>query len=52
MIYKEVDGVVIVTPTFTHADYIKQVSKYVKNIFVEKPLTDTLESSIEIVKSC
>ncbi|WP_072681712.1 Gfo/Idh/MocA family protein [Arcobacter sp. LA11] len=45
-----IDGVVIVTPTFTHADYIKQVSKYVKNIFVEKPLTDTLESSIEIVK--
>lgn len=44
-----VDGVVIVTPTFTHADYIKQVSKYVKNIFVEKPLTDTLESSKEIV---
>jgi len=43
------DGVIIVTPTFTHADYIKQVSKYVKNIFVEKPLTDTLESSKEIV---
>ncbi len=47
---QNVDGVVIVTPTFTHADYIKQVSKYVKNIFVEKPLTDTFESSIEIVK--
>ncbi len=47
---QKVDGVVIVTPTFTHADYIKQVSKYVKNIFVEKPLTDTLESSKDIVK--
>lgn len=46
---QNVDGVVIVTPTFTHADYIRQVSKYVKNIFVEKPLTDTLESSKEIV---
>lgn len=45
-----VDGVVIVTPTFTHADYIKQVAKYVKNIFVEKPLTDTLKSSKEIVQ--
>lgn len=44
-----VDGVVIVTPTFTHADYIRQVSKYVSNIFVEKPLTDTLESSQQIV---
>lgn len=47
---QEVDGVIIVTPTFTHADYIKQVSKYVKNIFVEKPLADTLESSKEIVQ--
>ncbi len=45
---KEVDGVVIVTPTFTHYDYIKQVSQYVKNIFVEKPLTDTIETSREI----
>ncbi|QOY52679.1 Gfo/Idh/MocA family protein [Candidatus Sulfurimonas baltica] len=47
---QKIDGVIIVTPTFTHTDYIKQVSKYVKNIFVEKPLTDTLESSKEIVK--
>lgn len=47
---QKVDGVVVVTPTFTHADYIKKVSKYVKNIFVEKPLTDTLESSKDIVK--
>lgn len=45
-----VEGVVIVTPTFSHYDYIKQVSKYVKNIFVEKPLTDTIESSQQIVK--
>ncbi len=39
------DGVIIVTPTFTHFDYINKVSDYVKNIFVEKPLTNTLESS-------
>ncbi len=47
---QKVYGVIIVTPTFTHADYIRKVSKYVKNIFVEKPLTDTLESSKEIAK--
>jgi predicted dehydrogenase len=46
---KAVDGVIIVTPTFTHADYIKQVSSHVKNIFIEKPLTNTLETSREIV---
>ena len=47
---KKIDGAIIVTPTSTHMDYIKKISKYVKNIFVEKPLSDTLESSEEIVK--
>ena len=47
---KGLDGVIIVTPTFTHFDYIKLVSKYVKNIFVEKPLTSTLETSKEVAK--
>ncbi|MBU5613371.1 Gfo/Idh/MocA family oxidoreductase [Geomonas azotofigens] len=44
-----VDALVIVTPTSTHYDYIKLASRYVKEIFVEKPLTDTLESSAEIL---
>ena len=43
------DGAIIVTPTFTHFDYINKVSDYVKNIFVEKPLTNTLESTQVIV---
>jgi len=47
---QNIDGVVIVTPTFTHYDYILKVSDYVKNIFVEKPLTDTVETSQMIVK--
>lgn len=47
---KGLDGAIIVTPTFTHFDYIKLVSKYVKNIFVEKPLTSTLETSKEVAK--
>ncbi len=47
---QSVDAVVIVTPTFTHFDYIKLCSKYVKNIFVEKPLTDSLDTSLEIEK--
>lgn len=43
------DGAIIVTPTFTHYDYINQVSDHVRNIFVEKPLTSTLQSTQEIV---
>lgn len=46
---KSCDGAIIVTPTFTHFDYINKVSDYVKNIFVEKPLTNTLESTQVIV---
>lgn len=42
----EVDAVVICTPTVTHADYIHRVAEHVRHIFVEKPLTDTLESSL------
>ncbi len=47
---QKVDAVVIVTPTFTHYEYILKVSKFVKNIFVEKPLTDKLSTTNEIVQ--
>ena len=46
---QNIDGVIIVTPSFTHFEYIKQVSKYVKNIFIEKPLTNTLQSTQDVV---
>jgi predicted dehydrogenase len=38
-------AVVICTPTVTHADYIRVVAGKVRNIFVEKPLADTLEEA-------
>ena len=46
---ENVDAVVICTPTVTHADYIKLAGRHVKNIFVEKPMTDSFESSREIM---
>ena len=42
LVLGKVDAVIIASPTVTHADYMRQVAKYVKNIFVEKPLADTL----------
>jgi predicted dehydrogenase len=45
---QSVDAVVICTPTVTHADYIKMAGKHVKNIFVEKPLTHSLQSTKDI----
>lgn len=44
----DVDAVVICTPTVTHAYYIRLVAEHVKNIFVEKPLTATLDEAREI----
>lgn len=45
-----IDGVIIATPTSTHYDYIERVAPYVKNIFVEKPLTEDVESARKICK--
>jgi len=45
IVLPNVDAVVICSPTITHADYIRLAAKYVKDIFVEKPLADTLAES-------
>ena len=47
---KNVDSLVIVTPTSTHYEYINKVSDHVKNIFVEKPLVATLEETLKTQK--
>jgi predicted dehydrogenase len=44
------DAVVICTPTVTHADYIRLVAGKVRNIFVEKPLADTLEEAERVAR--
>jgi predicted dehydrogenase len=46
----DVEAVVICTPTSTHFEYIKLVGEYVKNIFVEKPLTETQEKSRQVLE--
>lgn len=45
-----VDAVVIASPTTTHAAYIEQAARHVRNIFVEKPITERLESSRTIAR--
>lgn len=44
------EAVVICTPTVTHADYIRMVASKVRNIFVEKPLADTLEEATRVAR--
>ncbi len=47
---EKVDAVIIVTPSSTHFEYIQKVSKYVKYIFVEKPLTDSVDTTQQVIK--
>ncbi|MEI3612907.1 Gfo/Idh/MocA family oxidoreductase [Pseudogracilibacillus sp. SO30301A] len=45
-----VDAVVIVTPTKTHVDLIKQAAKHKKHIFVDKPITETVKEADEVIQ--
>jgi predicted dehydrogenase len=47
---RQVDAVIISSPTNTHESYFLQAAEIVPNIFVEKPLTDGLESTHEIAQ--
>lgn len=47
----DIDAVVIVTPTSTHADMIKKAAQHGKQIFVEKPITQTLEEADEVIEA-
>lgn len=44
------DAVIICTPTVTHADYVRLAASKVHNIFVEKPLADTLETAESVAR--
>ena len=46
---KEVDAVIIATPTSTHFDIIKKIGNKVKNIFVEKPLAQNFSEAKKII---
>jgi len=46
---ENVDAVIIASPTATHAHFIMEVGKKVRNIFVEKPLSSTLAEAEQLV---
>lgn len=45
-----IDAVIIVSPTKTHAELIIRAAKSKKHIFVDKPLTETLEEADMVIK--
>ena len=42
---RDVDAIVICTPTVTHADYIRRLAPLVSALFVEKPLAHSLDAA-------
>ena len=44
----EVDAVIIAAPTVTHEDHIRRCAEHVRHIFVEKPVTDRLDTTRSI----
>ncbi|WP_077319593.1 inositol 2-dehydrogenase [Virgibacillus proomii] len=46
-----IDAVIIATPTKTHAELIIQAANSRKHIFVDKPLTETLEEADQVIKA-
>lgn len=47
----DIDAVIIATPTSTHKELIQQAAKHGKHIFVEKPLTATIEEANEVIET-
>lgn len=45
----EVDALDIVTPTITHFEIAQQAMRNFKHVFIEKPLTQTLEESKKLI---
>lgn len=45
-----IDAVIIVTPTNTHYELIKKAVQYKKQIFVDKPITETVEQAKEVME--
>lgn len=46
-----IDAVAIVTPTSTHSEMIQNAARNGKHIFVEKPLTETLDKADEVIQT-
>ena len=47
----KVDAVVISTPTFLHKDMIIKAAEYGKHVFVEKPLTVTVQEAKDVARA-
>ncbi|GAB4337042.1 MAG: Gfo/Idh/MocA family oxidoreductase [Calditrichia bacterium] len=47
---KDIEAISIVTPTTTHFDYAKMAIEAGKHVFIEKPITETVEQGNELIR--
>ncbi|MBN2366176.1 MAG: gfo/Idh/MocA family oxidoreductase [Calditrichaeota bacterium] len=48
---EQIDAVSIVTPTTTHFDYAQEAVRAGKHVFIEKPVTETVEQGQKLVEA-
>jgi scyllo-inositol 2-dehydrogenase (NAD+) len=46
----DIDAVIIATPTNTHAEMVKLAAQNKKHIFIEKPITQTLDEATDVIQ--
>lgn len=46
--FGQVDALIVASPTVTHYDYVSRSAGAIRNIFVEKPIADTLGAALEL----
>jgi len=49
---ESIDVVVVLTPSGLHAEHVVNLSKYGKNIMVEKPMALTIEDADDMIEAC
>jgi len=49
---KDIEGVLLITPNHTHAEQAVLAARYGKNVFVDKPVANTIENAKKMIRAC
>ena len=49
---KDIEGVLLITPNYTHAEQTVLAAGHSKNVFVDKPIANTIENGKKVIRAC
>lgn len=49
---KDVEGILLITPNYIHAEQTVLAARYGKNVFVDKPIANTVEDAKKMIQTC